>query len=72
MAEPNLATVLYVIPSEHLQVVLEDAVTPRLGQTTGDNRVDALIAALRIGRPVQAMTTLQNGDVLFALGIFVK
>ena len=72
MAEPTLATILYLISTEYLQAVLDESVTSRPGQTTGDKRADELIAALRIGRSVQAMTTLKSGDVLFALGTSVR
>ena len=72
MAEPNLATVLYTIPLGFLQVEMDESVTSRLGPPSGDNRADELIAALRIGRPVQAITSLSDGRILFALGISTK
>jgi hypothetical protein len=68
MAEPNLKSVLYIVPAEHVQAVIEQSITPNPTASAGNFAVDTIVAALRTGRPIQAMTTLQDGSVLFALG----
>ncbi len=67
---PNSAvikTLLYVVPPEFIeQLALEAANTSDAG-TIENQQAEYLAAALRIGYRVQAMTTLPDGDILFAV-----
>jgi len=66
--EPKLKTVLYLVQASQIPYIVDQAVThaPDLA-SSGDLQTDALIAGIRVGRRVQAVTALHNGTVLFAL-----
>jgi hypothetical protein len=66
MTQPNNRTVLYVVPSEYVPLVAHEAVTTRPGAIAHAD-AEALVAALRQGKRVQALTTLPQGIVLFAV-----
>ena len=72
MAKPNLKTVLYTVKAESIPIVMEQSLTSEPDSQADlytDRDVELLVAALRMGRRVQAMTALPDGTVLFALDI---
>jgi hypothetical protein len=67
MNQPTRASLLYIVAAGLIPDVIE-ASTSTSGESTILSREAALlVAALRLGQHVQAMTTLPSGDVLFAL-----
>jgi hypothetical protein len=71
--EPNLKTALYVVPAQQISYIAEQTVTPNPDlSSSGNLETDMLIAGIRSGRRVQAMTTLSNGTVVIALNVGVE
>jgi len=66
MPEPKLKTLLYVVEAKFIGVVVHDSATNH-PEGKMDMEAQTLVAALRMGRRVQAMTTLADGAVLFAV-----
>jgi hypothetical protein len=66
MPEPKLKTLLYVVEAKFIGGVVHDSGANR-PEGNMDMEAQTLVAALRIGRRVQAMTTLADGAVLFAV-----
>ena len=71
MNQPTPASLLYTVSAGLIPNVIA-AATSTSGESSILSREAALlVAALRLGHQVQAMTTLPNGDVLFALSASV-
>ena len=67
MNQPTPASLLYLVAAGLIPAVIADS-TSTSGESSILSREAALlVAALRLGQQVQAMTTLPSGDVLFAL-----
>jgi hypothetical protein len=60
-------TELYVIPGDQVPSIATATYSNATRPTVGDD-AEAVIAAIRQGRRVEAMTTLNNGNVVFAMG----
>jgi|GEM_PF-6781776 len=66
MRAQNQATLPYVIPGDSVASIAK-ATTSNGGRATLSDDAEAVISAIKQGRRVQAMTTLNNGNVVFAL-----
>jgi hypothetical protein len=64
---PTPSSVLYLVPSGLIPNVMQAAAATNGSSSVLDHEGALLVAALRSGHEVQAMTTLPNGNVLFAL-----
>jgi hypothetical protein len=67
MADPNLSSVLYIVPGDLMHEIVEASVTPNPGAPIKNMQAEMLVAALRLGRRVEAMTTLNTGEVVVSL-----
>jgi hypothetical protein len=72
MADPNVSSVLYVVPGDLMHEIAHEAVTTNPGAPIKNMDAEALVAALRMGRRVEAMTTLNTGEVVISLGVKLK
>jgi hypothetical protein len=60
-------TILYVVPPEFIEKLASEAASMSNSGTIDNQQAQDLLAALRLGYRVQAITTLPDGDVLFAV-----
>jgi hypothetical protein len=62
-----IKTILYVVPPEFIEKLSLEAANTSGPGTIENQQAEYLAAALRMGYRIQAMTTLPDGDILFAV-----